>query len=174
MSDKPDTPLSMLLEKQLSLCKLSGTSITESGLTVSTDKRSGENIIFFRIDSDGGRKCLNMIGLRCCDCLVFYTKASEEEEKFCFLELKKPAKLGDAVDQIIEAHKYVVRFLEEKQMLMKHVVPMTFICLRHQSPGESMTHRKRLAAIFGKNVCIKTVTGHYKELGSFLRQHTTQ
>lgn len=94
------TPLLTLLQQQLSECLMQGTSISESGLTVSTDKLSGEIILFFRIDSIAGRRGLGMEDLKVCDCLVFYAKENEQREMLCFLELKA-AGLDKATQQIL-------------------------------------------------------------------------
>ena len=161
-------PLRALLEQRLELCKMTGTSITEDGITVSADKLNGEFILFFRIDSEAGRNCLDMAGLRACDCLVFYTLETQQEEDLCLLELKA-AGLDQAAEQIFSAYYKV------KQLLAtSHIQCATwkaFVCLRHNVPAGDLRHVAKLKSHFGKdNFSYKTVKKQYKEFGSFLRR----
>lgn len=104
------------LEEQLFSCKLQGTSITEAGITVSTDRVAEEVILFFRIDSEVGRVCLNLVDQKVCDCLIFYAKEPVSTEVLCFLELKA-AGLNEAIKQIINAHRKIKQLLDEKHRL---------------------------------------------------------
>lgn len=51
-----------LLSVTLAGCFVKGTSVTESGLTVSTNTLPGETILFFKTDSNAGRECLGITG----------------------------------------------------------------------------------------------------------------
>ena len=161
------TPLLTLLQQQLSECLMQGTSISESGLTVSTDKLSGEVILFFRIDSIAGRSALGMEDLKVCDCLVFYAKENEQREMLCFLELKA-AGLDKATQQILSVYRKVKQLLETNHI--QFVILKVCICMRHQVPAGELRHAKELKRIFGPdNVHLKFGTRHYKQFGLLLR-----
>lgn len=158
----------MLLKQQLSPCLIQGkTSITESGITVSTDRILDEIILFYRTDSDEGRTCLGAMGSRLCDCLVFYTKESESEEILCFLELKA-AGLKDAKEQIIQTHQKIKTLLDMNMLQATH---MACICMRRQAPLGDMRHIDELKRRFGKDkIRIKQGIDHDKKLGDFFRR----
>ena len=165
-------PLKALLEEFLSQCQMNGTSITASGIKVSTNKHTDEDIIFFDIDSPEGRACLemNVEGLKICDCLVFYSKETELEEKLCFLELKA-AGLEEAKNQIISVHRKVKQILHTKSI--QQVTLMACICMRRHVPTGDMRYAEELKNIFGRNnVHVKSgITKPYTKLGDdFLRK----
>ncbi|GAC1651799.1 MAG: hypothetical protein NVS4B12_22870 [Ktedonobacteraceae bacterium] len=164
-------PVQMLLKRQLSSCLMQGkTSITESGITVSTDRVLDEIILFFRTDSDEGRSCLDAMGSRFCDCLVFYTKESEQEEMLCFLELKANG-LKDAKVQIDKTHQKVKMLLVTKKLQATY---MACICMRRQAPLGDMRHVEELKRTFGRdNVRIKQGIKDDTRLGDFFRKRTT-
>lgn len=162
-----------LLKQRLAACLMEGTtSITEYGITVSTERLSGEIILFFRIDSDAGRICLDMVGLKACDCLVFYTRETEQEEKLCFLELKGNG-LASAVQQIVSAHRKIKLLLEANHI--QNVTLIACICMRHQVPQGDLRHADELKRYFGKgNVHLKCGRKHYTELGLLFRKRASQ
>ncbi|MBA2286458.1 MAG: hypothetical protein H0W02_13340 [Ktedonobacteraceae bacterium] len=82
--------MSTMFSKVLQQCLEKGTSIHESGITVSTKVFAGEKIIFYHIDCKEGREGLNikLEGNKICDYLIFFTKDKEDYEIICFLELK--------------------------------------------------------------------------------------
>lgn len=68
----------VVLRQHLATCQMSGTSITEAGITVSTNRFTEEIIFFFRTDSDAGRAGLGMAtDTKACDCLVFMPKKTK-------------------------------------------------------------------------------------------------
>jgi hypothetical protein len=73
-------PLHTFLNTLLQSCHVSGTSVQESGITVSTERRTGETIDVFHTDGVEGRKCLKMEGQgeRISDYLYYYTIKSEK------------------------------------------------------------------------------------------------
>lgn len=158
-----------VLDEHLLPCKMTKRSITESGLTVSTDIRPGEIIIFFRIDCADGRLCLGMDkDSKCCDGLVFYVAINVRNEKLCFLELKA-AKLKDAKEQIVKAYDHVKQLLDAEHV--SDAVQMACICMKNQASPSEMRNIDELKRIFGKNnVRLKTGVKHDKELGDFLRR----
>jgi hypothetical protein len=161
-------PLRALLQQRLANCRMSGTSITDNGITVSTNTQPGECIIFFRTDSDAGRNCLDIAGAKACDCLVFYTLAPQAGEKLCLLELKKPAKLGEAKEQILTVHYAVKKILHN--MHTQNPTWMAFICLSHNVPSGDLRHINELKRIIKGKVQFKIVRKQYTNFGSFLRQ----
>ena len=161
-----EKPLQVLLKKHLLSCILEGTKIKESGITVSTDRKPGEVIFFFRLDSDEGRKALQMVNDRCCDCLVFYTKEGKKSEILCFLELKG-AGLNHAVNQIISAYQPIKKLLDANRI--QNVILIACICMRHQSPPE-MRVLAKLKPIFSRHVYTKFGTNEYKDLGTLFRK----
>ncbi len=164
-------PLLELLKQRLSSCQMTGTRITESGLTVSTDKMLDEIIFFFRVDSEAGRRNLDMVGLKVCDCLVFYMKEIEPGENLCFLELKG-ARLDDAAEQIINTYHKIKQILDTER-IRQNITLKACVCKRQQAPSGYMRHEATLKNKFGRgNVLLKFGTKHYKELGDFLRKRT--
>ena len=165
----PTQTLLAILKQQLAACQLSGTSITESGITVSTNRLPEEIIFFFRTDSEAGRAGLGMAGdAKACDCLVFYAKKDEIGELLCLLELKA-ADIGAAKEQIKRVHEKVKQLIITHQL--QHIILTACICMRHQAPAGDMHHIKELRQIFGKgNVHLKSGVKKYTELGSFLRK----
>ncbi len=161
-------PLLVFLKQKLSSCLMAGTSITESGLTVSMERKSDEIVHFFRIDSVGGRYALDMINLKVCDCLVIYTKEVEQDEVLCFLELKG-GRLDDAKEQIISTHSKVKQILRAER-IQQNIIFKVCICMRQQAPSGFIRHEAELKRLFGKNhVRLKFGVKHYKELGDFFR-----
>src|SRR5205085_6238315 len=133
-------PMFTLIEATLQTCRIEGTSVRESGLTVSTETQPGEMILFFHIDQDEGRKYLKMVGesLKICDYLVFYTKDDEDRELVCLLELKG-RKLEDAVKQVLNTHRHIRALSNEKIPLKQHqhIAWKICICLHGQAPRSS-------------------------------------
>jgi len=162
-------PLLALLKQRLSSCLMTGTSITESGLTVSMKRKLDEIVHFFRIDSDGGRRELGMVDLKVCDCLVIYTKEIERDEVLCFLELKG-GRLDDAKEQIISTHGKVTQILNTER-IQQNVILKVCICMRQQAPSGFVRHEAELKRLFGRDhVRLKFGVKHYKELGDFFRK----
>jgi hypothetical protein len=161
-------PLRTLLKQRLAHCKMSGTSITDHGITVSTNKLPGECIIFFRTDSDVGRNCLDIASSRACDCLVFYALETQQEENLCLLELKKPAKIGDAKEQILAVYEAVKKILDNSHV--QNATWKAFICLSHNVPAGDLHHIDELKRSIKGKVKYKIVAKRYTELGSFLRR----
>lgn len=165
------TPLLTLLQQKLSSCLMQGTSISESGLTVSTDKLSGEVILFFRIDSAAGRSSLGMEDLKVCDCLVFYATENEQREMLCFLELKA-AGLDKAAQQILSVYRKIKLLLETNRIQL--VTLKACVCMRHQVPLGDLRYAGELKRVFGPgNVHLKFGTRHYQQFGIILRSKTT-
>ncbi len=158
-----------MLDEHLQLCKTTDRSITESGLTVSTDIRPGEVIIFFRIDCADGRLRLGMdADSKCCDGLIFYVQINERNEKLCFLELKA-ARLKDAKEQIIKVYNHVKQLLDAERI--SDVIQMACICMKNQASPSDMRNIDDLKRLFGRNnVRLKTGIRHDKQLGDFLRK----
>lgn len=161
-----------LLSVKLAGCFVRGTSVTESGLTVSTDRLSGEIILFFKADSPEERQSLGITGenLKACDYLVFYSKEDNRAEIACFLELKGK-KLEVAVKQIINTFRHAKMLVEREVEREQHpfVIWKVCICMQGQAPRNEQKSRDELKEIFGQHVRIKHGVKHYKELGSFLR-----
>lgn len=161
-----------LLSVTLAGCFVSGTSVTESGLTVSTDRLSGEIILFFKTDSPEGRLSLGITGenLKACDCLVLYAKENNRAEIACFLELKGK-KLEVAVKQVINTFRHakmlVEREVEREQQ--NYITWKVCICMHGQAPRNDQRSVDQLIKEFKSHVRIKHGVKHYKELGSFLR-----
>ena len=161
-----------LLSVTLAGCFVRGTSVTESGLTVSTDRLSGEIILFFKTDSPEGRQSLGITGenLKACDCLVLYAKENDRAEIACFLELKGK-KLEVAVKQVINTFRHAKMRIEREVEKEQHpyITWKVCICMQGQAPRNEQKSRDELENIFGPHVRIKHGVKHYKELGSFLR-----
>jgi len=162
-------PLLALLKQRLSSCLMAGTSISESGLTVSMERKSDETVHFFRIDSDEGRRELGMVDLKVCDCLVIYTKEIERDEALCFLELKG-GRLDVAKEQVISTHSKVKQILSVER-IQQNIILKVCICMRQQAPSGFMRHEAELKRLFGRDhVRLKFGVKHYKELGEFFRR----
>jgi len=173
------TSVQQLLYQQLAPCMLSGTSIKDNGITVSMDRRTGETILFFRLDSDEGYVCLGIrrqaiIGsdgsAKCCDGLISYLKdLARVKELLCFLEMKG----GDqerASEQIISAYRRVKYILDTNRLFEAKKI-MACICARRQVPSLVQKKlREDLKAVFGERVHIKTGVSHY-DIGSVIREH---
>ncbi len=164
-------PLLALLKQRLSSCLMTGTSITESGLTISTNRLSDEIIYFYRVDSEEGRRDLDMVDAKVCDCLILYIKEIEPDETLCFLELKG-ARLDDAKEQIISTHRKLKQMVET-EYIQQNIILKACVCMRQQAPSGSMRHEAELKRVFGKdNVHLKYgLNKHYTKLGDdFLRK----
>lgn len=174
---KSSKPMLVLLNGTLQSCCQKGTSVNESGLTVSTERLPGETILFFHTDCPEGRKSLGMVeaGIQVCDYLVLYLKDGEGREIVCFLELKGK-KLDDAINQVLSTHQRVVALAREKidrQQLQNNVGWKACICLHGQAPRNGARIENQLIEKFGKsNVRIKHGIKHDKLLGEFLREKT--
>lgn len=166
-----------LLKGMLQSCCQRGTSVNESGLTVSTERLPGEIILFFHTDCPEGRKSLSMVGegVKVCDYLVLYLKDDQDREIVCFLELKGK-KLEDAIKQVISMHQRVLALAREKidrEQLQNNVGWKACICLHGQAPRNGARIENQLIEKFGKgNVRIKHGVKHDKLLGEFLREKT--
>lgn len=171
MTSKP--MLNFLRSKLGNCCKKGTTSAHESGLTVSIKPLSRETVLFFHIDSNEGRKSLNMMeeGLRACDYLVYFTEDGNPGEVICFLELKG-SRLDDAIKQVLSTHKNFLSIWEEK-MGKKQQVFIAWkvcICLHGQAPRNGLRMVDQLKKTFDKkDICIKHGTKQFKLLGEFLR-----
>ncbi|MGH2478801.1 MAG: hypothetical protein ACRDHW_03995 [Ktedonobacteraceae bacterium] len=170
------TSMLALLNDKFAACLIKGTSVRESGLTVSTETFPGETILFFHTDCDEGRQNLNMIsaGLKICDYLILYTKDSEPKEIVCFLELKGK-KLEDAIRQVLSTRESL-QALAIEEINRKHHQYITWkvcICLHGHAPRPGQHNIDELIKKFGKNnILIKHGMKQYKLLGSFLREQT--
>ncbi len=164
----------ILLKTQLHGCQIKGTSVRESGLTVSTGILAGEIILFFQTDSNQGRRCLNMKGenVRCSDYLVFYANDKSVKEKVCFLELKGQ-RFQHAVDQVTNAYNHLTALSKDglDKCQRQNVVWSVSICMHGQAPVDEQKGREQLIKIFGKeNIRIKHGVKQDKLLGDFLRK----
>lgn len=173
------TPIQQLLMTQLASCKMSGTTIKDKGITVSMDRRTGETVLFFHLDSNEGYACLGIDrhantgsheSAQCCDGLIFYVKKLENAKYLlCFLEMKGGDQ-EEAVKQIISVYKRIKVFLD-KQHLFDPKRMMACICARHQVPTVVQKKlREELKAIFGEHVHIRTGVSHY-DIGLVIREH---
>ncbi|HCI78064.1 MAG TPA: hypothetical protein DHW02_00050, partial [Ktedonobacter sp.] len=126
--------LHRLVKQHFSSCLLSGTSFKDANITVSIKTNQDEIIYFFRIDSDEGRECLNLINKPCCDCLVFYSKKGKVAEILGFLELKAVG-FHEATEQIIKAYDQVKILLDEQmdRNSLRNVTLAAYICMSHQA-----------------------------------------
>ncbi len=162
-----------LLSTTLHDCRMSGTRAHASGITVSTQPRIGELIIFFDIDSTEGRQSLKMEGegISICDYLIFYTTNGEAFEIVCFLELKG-TNLEVAAKQVQETHKHV-KDLSDEQIPVRHhqnFISKICICLRSHAPSTKQRIRDQLKQKFGnEHVEIKHGTTRY-DIGQLLRR----
>ena len=119
-----------LLSEKLAGCFVRGTSVTESGLTVSTDRLPGEIILFFKTDSPEGRQSLGITGenLKACDCLVLYAKENNRAEIACFIELKGK-KLEIAVKQAINTFRHAKMLIEREVDREQHQYITWKVCI---------------------------------------------
>lgn len=170
-------PMQDFLNSALKVCLCSGTSVNESGLAVSAEKKQNEVILFFHIDCSDGRKCLNMLsdGVRICDYLVFYTKDNDQKEVVCFLELKG-GKEKDAVEQIMSTYAGFKRLIVkndsgQQSKVVENALLKACICFHGTSPRLDPDARKKLKEVFRQNVLIKHgINKPFKQLSDFLRQ----
>ncbi|MBK6465348.1 MAG: hypothetical protein IPF92_30740 [Myxococcales bacterium] len=90
----------MAFERLLWGCLDHGTSISEEGLALAIDRRSGETILLFQTDSAAFRTSFYAAGSPqiACDALFFY-KPGTERPVLIFVELKG-ANLPHALDQL--------------------------------------------------------------------------
>lgn len=174
---KSSKPMLVLLNGTLQSCCQKGTSVNESGLTVSTERLPGEIILFFHTDCPEGRKSLSMVGegVKVCDYLVLYLKDGEDREIVCFLELKGK-NLGDAKEQVFSTEQRVLALAKEKisqERLKSSIGWKVCICLHGQAPRNRTRIEDELKDKFGKdNVRIKHGVKHDKLFGEFLRKKT--
>jgi hypothetical protein len=166
-------PMLTFLTVLLQGCRMQGTSVRESGITVSTEILAGETIIFFHLDCDEGRTSLKMTdeGVKICDYIIFYTEDKEDKEIVCFLE-PKGTDLKVAAKQVEQTHKHTAA-LSNENIHRKHHQHITWricICLRGQAPSTNQRIRDQLKQNFGKgNVEIKHgITRH--DIGPLLRR----
>lgn len=168
------TSMLALLNDKFAVCLIAGTSVRESGLTVSTETFPGETILFFHIDSDEGRQKLKLVGagLKICDYIVLYTKDNEQKEAVCFLELKGK-KLEDAIKQVLSTQEALHSLIKEKinKRQHQHITWKVCICLHGHAPRPGQHNIDELVKKFGKNnILIKHGMKQYKLLGDFLRE----
>lgn len=168
-------PMLSLLNATLDACRIEGTRVRESGLTVSTEVVQGETILFFHIDCEDGRKNLNLVGIgaKICDYLVFYTKDGEDREIVCFLELKGKDQDG-AIKQVLHTYQRVLELSKAKVGNYHQLVTWKVcICLHGQAPRNRQSNLDQLITVFGKsNIDIKHGRKQYTQLGEFLRGKT--
>ncbi len=173
-----DKPMLAFLNTTFQTCLIPGTSAQESGLKVSAEKQRDETILFYRVDCNDGRKCLNMPGegKKICDYLVFYTKNEDSGEILCFLELKGGGE-EDAIKQILSTYDGMLTLLKLKftgkqySSTIEHLVCKACICLHGQTPTGNQRAKEALFKRFGRgNVRIKYGIRHYKLLADFLRE----
>ena len=92
-------PFNFLLANQLQY----GTKINESGVNVSIDKKRGETVLFFRLDSGDNRRLLKYLDIgdtgRICDLLIYYLNENDDKPSIFLVELKGK-KTSDAIAQI--------------------------------------------------------------------------
>src|SRR6266700_2014609 len=167
-------PMLTLLSTTLHDCRMSGTRAHASGITVSTQPRIGELIIFFDIDSTEGRQSLKMEGegISICDYLIFYTIDGEAFEIICFLELKG-TNLAVAAKQVQDTHEHIEVLSNEKIPRKRHYqkfISKICICLRSHAPSTKQRIRDQLKQKFGnEHVEIKHGTTRY-DIGQLLRR----
>ena len=167
-----EKPLHQLVKQHFSSCLLSGTKIKDASITVSMDKKQDEIIYFFHTDSIEGRKCLDLVNKRCCDCLVFYTKEGKVVEILGFLELKSIG-FHDAAEQIISTYQRVKKLLDKylDRDSLEHITLTACNCMRHQAPIGGMHSLAKLKSIFGEHV----YRFHPKQdFGSLIRKLATE
>jgi hypothetical protein len=168
-----------LLQSHFPNCLQSGTSVSESGLTISIKPSKDETIQFYCTDCDHARKKLCMVREErtSCDYVVLYARnmQSNEKELLCFLELKG-SDIKHAAEQIRNTCKYVHTFWKDKLERKQHeyVVQCACICLHGRGSylRDQIRARQLLRPIFSNEdyVEVKRVNDKYKELGQFLRK----
>jgi hypothetical protein len=147
---------------------ISDTHFSESGVEVSMVQKSGEKLLFFKMDQPIVREALHIEG-HICDGLVCYFRGNEKI--FCLVELKG-CRLDTAVDQIINTHKHLKSQFTSSLDKMNHkkylhmITWKAYVCSRGSTPKELSHYKKTLDDTFGK--------GNYgiradKDLGKFLR-----
>lgn len=146
----------------------SKTSFAESGGRVSVEAESGEVVLFFNIDNEIARQGLNIQGLICCDCLVFYAREAEKKKILCLVELKG-SNLKHAVKQITTTHKHLKEALQHSSGRdhLKHVTWKAYIFQHGQSPKDTIRYKAQLEEAFGKN---NVEILRKEDIGPFLRK----
>jgi hypothetical protein len=171
MSSKP---LHAFLVTRLHDCLESGTSASEKGLKVSTEKLAGETILFFHTDCNEGRHCLQITdqkNKKVCDYIIYYSKEIKQSEIVCFLELKG-TNLEDAAKQVTETRKHL-KIILSTEISSEHYEKITWricICLRSHAPSVNQCIREELKRRYGsENVEIKHGVPR-PNIGPFLRR----
>ncbi len=171
----PMKPLHAFLVANLQGCRKSGTSASERGLRVSTERLTGETIIFFHTDSDEGRECLRITSIdnKVCDYFIYYSMDGRRSEIVCLLELKG-TNLEDAEKQVRETHEHLkllfnALMYNDNQNLIWRVC----ICLHNHAPNVNQRIRDRLKRDYGRgNVEIRHGVSHH-DIGPLLRRDST-
>lgn len=173
----PSKPGYDYLDTHLTSCRIPRTNVQESGIHVSTQKLTGEKIVFFHTDCDEGRECLGMriVGEsseRICDYLLYYSKVNTQIEVICFLELKG-TDLATAAEQI-DATYTKTKALMQETIHSRYHANLRFracICLRSQAPSTSQRIRDSLIQKFGggRNVEVRHGVKRH-DIGPFLRR----
>ncbi len=152
-------------------CLIQGTKAHQHGITVSTEKKPGEIILVFLIDSIEGRKGLSMLaeGVQICDFLYCYAKYNKQEETICLLELKG-RNVEEAAAQVLDTRKFVLELTrttfgrDHQRITLK-----ACICFNGSPPRGGQKAMDKLKEIFGPdNVRFKHGPRH--EIGPFLRE----
>src|SRR6266567_8468376 len=168
----PSKPLHAFLVTYLQSCRESGTSASEKGLKVSTEKLTGENIIFFRTDCNEGRECLKLTNQdnKVCDYLIYYSKDGKRSEIVCFLELKG-TNWDDAAKQVTETDEHIKLLLNESiHTGHQNFIWRVCICLHNHAPSVNQRIREKLKRKYGSNnVEIKHGVPRHN-IGPFLRR----
>jgi hypothetical protein len=138
------------------------TRVSESGATVSAQRISGESILFFDIKDPAQanliREDWGMANKPLCDCIVFYSKPSNNKKIFCLVELKG-SNVAHAADQIKITHahmlsalrgtmnaKYCSHLVKSSELIWK-----AYILVHGSAPQDTRQIRQDLEKIFGKN-----------------------
>lgn len=157
-------PLNVLLLTSL----IDGTSVTQSGVTVNVKPLAGEKILFFKLDDQSVRGCLELNG-SICDYLVFYQK-EQQRPALCLLELKGKG-VKHAIDQLRNTHSCLVTHFKERSYWksIKDITWKGYVCCNSHSPLEpTKQYAVQLRSVFGnsKNYDIT----RNPDIGTFLRQ----
>jgi hypothetical protein len=171
--------MQVLLQTHFPNCLQPGTSVSESGLTVSIKPSKDETIQFYCADCHHTRSklCMTREEQTSCDYVVLYTKniQSNEKELLCFLELKGKD-IRHAAEQIRNAYKHVYTFWKDKLEKKHHeyVVQCACICLHGRGPylRDLIRAQQLLQQVFSDKdyIEVRRVNDKYRELGQFLRK----
>jgi hypothetical protein len=149
-------------------CFKTGTSCSDSGVTVRIQPTRSEEVQVFHIDDSSNPPCrlrtdLPIIG-PICDCVFSYAKTRATSRILCLVELKG-SNIEEAVDQILNTYEHVhSRLCREHQ---QRITFKAYIRLHGASPRDNRNQQERLDRKFRRgNALIR----RNPDIGDFLRK----